>query len=148
MGAEYLSQFKDKKILTYCTGGIRCEKFTAHLLDEGFENVSQLHGGIVTYGKDPEVQGKLFDGTCYVFDSRVSVPVNRTESAVTIGKCLHCGEPCERFVNCANTVCDNQHLCCVECEFEYKRSCSPECSQADMNEFNPETAGTSKSHYR
>ena len=64
-------QFEDKKILTYCTGGIRCEKFSGWLLEEGFEDVGQLHGGIVTYGKDPEVQGELWDGQMYVFDERI-----------------------------------------------------------------------------
>src|SRR5690625_3972746 len=61
-----------KRILTYCTGGIRCEKFTGYLIKEGFEDVAQLEGGIVTYGKDPEVQGKLWDGLCYVFDNRLT----------------------------------------------------------------------------
>lgn len=68
---------KVKKILTYCTGGIRCEKFSGWLVREGYEDVSQLHGGIVTYGKDPEVQGELWDGQCYVFDERIAVPVNQ-----------------------------------------------------------------------
>src|SRR5690606_24974437 len=62
-----LSQYKDKKVIMYCTGGIRCEKLSGFFLREGFKDVSQLDGGIVTYGKDPEVKGRLFDGKCYVF---------------------------------------------------------------------------------
>lgn len=145
---ETLAQYRDKKVLTYCTGGIRCEKFSAMLLEEGFKDVSQLHGGIVTYGKDPEVQGKLFDGSCYVFDERVTVPVNRTDEARVISHCHYCGEECERYVNCANLDCDHQFLCCVECELAHRRSCSESCEVASNHEFDPETAGTSKSYYR
>src|SRR5699024_3762863 len=64
---ENKDQFMDKKIVTYCTGGIRCEKFSGYLLREGFENVSQLEGGIATYGKDPETKGEYWDGKMYVF---------------------------------------------------------------------------------
>ena len=63
-------QFEGKKILTYCTGGIRCEKFSGWLVREGFEDVSQLHGGIASYGKDPVAKGQLWDGQMYVFDER------------------------------------------------------------------------------
>ncbi|MBX7244090.1 MAG: rhodanese-related sulfurtransferase [Candidatus Sumerlaeaceae bacterium] len=145
---ENLAGMEDRKVLTYCTGGIRCEKLSALLLDEGFRDVAQLDGGIVTYGKDPVVQGHLFDGRCYVFDRRASVKINHTADATVVGRCLHCGEPCERMVNCANTECDNQHICCVECEFKHRRSCSEECQRAPLHEFDPATAGTSKSFYR
>ena len=110
--------------------------------------INQLEGGIVTYGKDPEVQGRLFDGSCYVFDERVTVPVNQTEEARVISHCHYCGTESERYVNCANLDCDHQFLCCVNCEFEHRRSCSPPCEVADNHEYNPETAGTSKSYYR
>ena len=59
----------------FCTGGIRCEKFSGFLVREGFGDVYQLEGGIVTYGKDPEVRGEKFAGKCYVFDERIGVPV-------------------------------------------------------------------------
>ncbi|MBS2969136.1 rhodanese-related sulfurtransferase [Metabacillus sp. KIGAM252] len=115
-----------KKILTYCTGGIRCEKFSGFLLKEGFEDVAQLHGGIVTYGKDAEVQGDLWDGQCYVFDERISVPVNRKEHVI-VGKDYFTGEPCERYTNCANPVCNKQILASEENEEKHYRSCSEEC---------------------
>ena len=57
-------QLDGKNIVTYCTGGIRCEKFSGWLVKEGFENVGQLHGGIATYGKDPETKGEYWDGKC------------------------------------------------------------------------------------
>ncbi|WP_082929230.1 oxygen-dependent tRNA uridine(34) hydroxylase TrhO, partial [Rhizobium aegyptiacum] len=63
-------QFDGKNIVTYCTGGIRCEKFSGWLVKEGFENVGQLHGGIATYGKDPETKGEYWVGKMYVFDER------------------------------------------------------------------------------
>jgi UPF0176 protein len=132
---ENLGQYKDKKVITYCTGGIRCEKLSGFLIKEGFRDVAQLHGGIVTYGKDPEVQGRLFDGKCYVFDERISVPINRTEEDVIISTCKHCGTPSDRYVNCANPWCNVQHFCCEACEDEHKRSCSPECAEHKDNRY-------------
>ncbi|MGF0004752.1 rhodanese-related sulfurtransferase [Bacillus altitudinis] len=121
-----------KKILTYCTGGVRCEKFSGWLKREGFEDVSQLDGGIVTYGKDPEVQGKLWDGQCYVFDNRLTVPVNQTEHVV-VGKDFFTGEPCERYVNCANPACNRKMIATEESEHKYMRSCSHECRTSERN---------------
>lgn len=115
-----------KKVLTYCTGGIRCEKFSGWLVREGFEDVGQLHGGIVTYGKDPEVKGELWDGQCYVFDDRISVPINQKEHVI-VGKDYYTGEPSERYVNCANPECDKRYISTEENEHKYLRSCSHEC---------------------
>ncbi|EQB38853.1 sulfurtransferase [Virgibacillus sp. CM-4] len=129
---ENKEQFKDKKVLTYCTGGIRCEKFSGWLLEEGFEDVNQLHGGIVTYGKDPEVQGDLWDGKCYVFDERISVPVNQKEHVV-VGVDYFDGKPCERYVNCANPDCNKQILCSEENEHTYLRGCTHECRVSPRN---------------
>ncbi|MBD7937773.1 MULTISPECIES: oxygen-dependent tRNA uridine(34) hydroxylase TrhO [Cytobacillus] len=123
---EHKDELSGKKILTYCTGGIRCEKFSGWLVREGFEDVSQLHGGIVTYGKDPEVQGELWDGQCYVFDERISVPINQKEHTI-VGKDHFTGEPCERYVNCANPDCDKRFMTTEENEHKYLRSCSDEC---------------------
>jgi len=97
--------FADKKILTYCTGGIRCEKFSGWLKREGYgESVGQLHGGIATYAKDPEVKGQLWDGQMFVFDRRRSVPINQVEHVI-VGKDFFTGEPTERYTNCANPEC-------------------------------------------
>ncbi|MEK3853774.1 oxygen-dependent tRNA uridine(34) hydroxylase TrhO [Cytobacillus sp. FSL H8-0458] len=124
----------DKKIITYCTGGIRCEKFSGWLVKEGFEDVAQLHGGIVTYGKDPEVQGQLWDGQLYVFDDRIGVPVNQKEHVI-VGKDYFTGEPCERYVNCANPACNKKILCSEENEHKYMRSCSDECRMHPRNRY-------------
>jgi len=132
---ENLSSYKDKTILTYCTGGVRCEKLTAFMLSEGFDHVAQLHGGIVTYGKDDRIKGKLWDGLCYVFDQRIAVPINHTDEYVPVSACLHCGIPCDRYVNCANLDCHKQHFCCDPCEKNTRRSCSEECQRALRHEF-------------
>ncbi|ULT54703.1 rhodanese-related sulfurtransferase [Neobacillus drentensis] len=131
---ENKQEFEGKKILTYCTGGIRCEKFSGWLLKEGFEDVSQLEGGIVTYGKDPEVQGDLWDGQLYVFDERISVPVNHKEHVV-VGKDYFTGEPCERYVNCANPECNKKILCSEANEHKHLRSCSHECRVHPRNRY-------------
>jgi UPF0176 protein len=126
--------FEGKKVLTYCTGGIRCEKFSGWLVREGFEDVAQLHGGIATYGKDPEVKGQLWDGQMYVFDERIAVPINQVEHVI-VGKDHFTGEPCERYVNCANPDCNDKILCSEENEHKYLRSCSDECRVHPSNRY-------------
>ncbi|MDM5213948.1 rhodanese-related sulfurtransferase [Peribacillus sp. RS7] len=131
---ENKQMFEGKKILTYCTGGIRCEKFSGWLVEEGFEDVSQLHGGIATYGKDPEVQGDLWDGQMYVFDERIAVPINQKEHVI-VGRDIYSGEPCERYVNCANPECNKKILCSEENEHKYMRSCTHECRVHPRNRY-------------
>ena len=126
-----LKDAKDKTILTYCTGGIRCEKLTGVLLNEGFTDVAQLDGGIATYGKDAEVQGRLFDGKMYVFDERISVRVNQTDENITVGKCHHCGTPTDEYINCVDDTCHLQHLVCEECLDSHQGYCSEECHTHD-----------------
>lgn len=121
-----LSKYKDKKILAYCTGGIRCEKFTGVLLKEGFKDVYQLHGGIVSYGKNPKTLGEDFEGKCYVFDERISVEVNKV-NPVVVAKCHHCGKPNERYVNCSNEKCHMHFILCEECDDKFNGACSQEC---------------------
>jgi UPF0176 protein len=128
---ENMNEHKDKPVLTYCTGGIRCEKLSGFLLKEGFKEVYQLEGGIVTYGKDEEVKGRLFDGKCYVFDERISVPINHTEEDVVVGRCHHCGNPADRYINCADDTCHMQYIVCDECEQEHKGYCSDKCEDHD-----------------
>ncbi len=130
-----IDQLKNKKILTYCTGGIRCEKFSGLLIREGCMDVSQLKGGIIAYSKDPETRGSMFEGKCYVFDERISVEVNFAEGYTLVGKCFHCGKPHDRYVNCAHLSCHFQFICCEECETRYKRSCCKECEDAEDHEF-------------
>jgi UPF0176 protein len=128
-------KYKDKKVLTYCTGGVRCEKLTGLLMNEGFKNVYQLQGGIINYSQDAELKGKMFEGKCYVFDERISVPVNFADEYTLTGKCYHCGKAADRYVNCANLDCHMQHFECEECEEKWARSCSEECMNAPRHEI-------------
>lgn len=124
-----LEQYKDKKVLTYCTGGIKCEKASAFLLKQGFKEVYQLHGGIINYGK--EVGGYDFEGDCYVFDNRVHVPVNTVNPKV-ISSCANCGHVTTRMVNCANPHCNEHFVQCENCGVDLKGNCSVQCSMSAM----------------
>jgi UPF0176 protein len=119
-----LAQFKDKKILTYCTGGIKCEKASALLLHEGFPEVYQLHGGIIKYGK--EAGGEDFEGKCYVFDNRLTVDVNQI-NPVVISTCYNCGKHTDKMINCANPECNEHFTQCDECGTKLEGACSTEC---------------------
>jgi len=121
---EELSKFKDKKIITYCTGGIKCEKASAFLLEQGFENVYQLHGGIIKYGI--EEGGEDFEGKCYVFDNRVAVDVNKVNPKI-VSTCFVCGTLSDRMVNCANPICNNHIPICENCGWQKDGACSAEC---------------------
>ncbi|MCC4722698.1 rhodanese-related sulfurtransferase [Salinicoccus sp. RF5] len=131
---ENRDMLEGKRILTYCTGGIRCEKFSGWLKREGFEDVGQLHGGIATYGKDPEVKGQNWDGMMYVFDERLTVPVNQVEHNV-VGRDHFDGTPCERYINCANPECNDQILASEENEAKHLGGCSLECTKHPRNRY-------------
>ena len=119
-----IEQYKNKKIVTVCTGGIKCEKASALLLKEGFKNVYQLHNGIIGYAKD--TGGKDFDGVLYVFDGRVSIPVNEV-NPTAIASCKKCGTPTTRNLNCANVECNEQFNMCEDCAELMEGACSEEC---------------------
>jgi len=134
---ENLADAKGRKILTYCTGGIRCEKLSGFLLREGFRDVYQLEGGIVNYGKDEDVRGADFEGQCYVFDRRIAVEVNRTGTRTVVSQCRRCGEPSERYVNCAWKPCNAQVFLCDRCEAARGRYCG-DCGRGEGAEGTPE----------
>ena len=125
---------RGKNILTYCTGGIRCEKFSGFLKAEGHEHVGQLKGGIVTYGKDEVARGQLWDGQCYVFDKRLKVPINRVEHVI-VGRDHFDGTPCERQINCANPDCNKQILASIENEHKHLGGCTIACSKHPRNRY-------------
>lgn len=131
---ENKDKFIDKRVVTYCTGGVRCEKFSGWLVREGFKDVGQLHGGITTYGKDEIVKGELWDGQMYVFDGRISVPINRVEHKI-VGRDYFDQTPCERYVNCGNPFCNKQILCSQENEDKYLRGCCHECRTHEKNRY-------------
>ncbi|MBI3233505.1 MAG: rhodanese-related sulfurtransferase [Bacteroidetes bacterium] len=119
-----LEHIKNKKVITYCTGGIKCEKASAYLIERGFKDVYQLHGGIVKYAK--ETGGKDFEGVCYVFDNRVTVPVNQINPKV-ISVCYCCGTSSTRMINCANPECNEHVPMCEECGWKMAGACSDTC---------------------
>ena len=131
---ENKEKFMDKKVVTYCTGGIRCEKFSGWFLREGVENVAQLHGGIATYGKDPEVKGEMWDGKMYVFDDRISVEINQVDKQI-IGKDWFDGTPCERYINCGNPSCNRQMITSEENEAKHLGGCCYDCAASETNRY-------------
>ncbi len=111
---DKLEELKPKKVLMYCTGGIRCEKASALLRSRGFENVFQLHGGIVTYQE--QFGNEHWQGECFVFDQRMTVRVD--EGLVQIGRCAHTGRATSRFVNCLHDPCHKLFILSEEAERE------------------------------
>lgn len=128
---------KDKPVITYCTGGIRCEKLSGFLRREGFDEVYQLDGGIVTYGKDPEVRGRDFEGLCYVFDERIGVEVNHTETRRIITRCRVCGTEEARYGNCRWPDCNEQIFVCPSCRESHGLFCGEICREAARAEGIP-----------
>ncbi|WP_142112815.1 rhodanese-related sulfurtransferase [Rarobacter incanus] len=103
---------KDKAVITYCTGGVRCEILSVLMKNRGFNEVYQIEGGIVRYGEQFG-SGGLWDGTLYVFDGRGSVAFGA--DARTLGRCTLCGGATDRYLNCADAACTHQRLACREC---------------------------------
>ena len=118
---------KKNKIITYCTGGVKCEKASAYLRKNGYENVYQLHGGIIKYGI--EENGKNFQGKCYVFDNRIVKDINKVNPKV-IGRCYITGERTDRMVNCANSECNRHFTLSEEGAKKYKGCCSKDCMES------------------
>jgi UPF0176 protein len=105
---------------------------------QGFDDVNQLHGGILRYAK--EEQGKHFKGKCFVFDDRLVVPVNEEETE-PIAYCEISGEPADRYVNCANMDCNKLFIACEGAVHKYEGCCSEECMKSPRRRpFNPDEA--------
>lgn len=115
---------KDRPVVTYCTGGIRCEVLSVLLRNRGFRDVYQLDGGIVRYGEAYGNEG-LWDGSLYVFDRRMHVEFS--PDARSLGRCAQCDEPTPRYVNCADPQCRRQFLCCESCTDSGARTRCPQC---------------------
>jgi UPF0176 protein len=124
--AKTLEKYKDKNVVTYCTGGIRCEKASAYLREKGFEKVRQLHGGIHEYGQ--KAGGKYFEGEMFVFDKRLHMPVNTTNPTI-ISECKYCQKKVARYIDCVIESCPELFICCEECQQQYHSTCSDECRQ-------------------
>ena len=116
---------KDKNLLMYCTGGIRCEKASAWMKHIGFKNVFQLNGGIIKYAQEVKEQGieNKFIGKNFVFDERLGERI--TEDIIAV--CHQCGKPCDDHTNCKNDGCHLLFIQCKECAEKYNNCCSDSC---------------------
>lgn len=111
--SDKYDDIKDKKVVTYCTGGIRCEVISAMMKKRGFKDVYQIDGGIVKYGEAYGDDG-LWEGSLRVFDGRMTVEFS--DHAVTIGECTHCAGKTSNFENCAHMECNDLVLICEDCK--------------------------------
>ncbi|MFT7327845.1 MAG: UPF0176 protein [Crocinitomicaceae bacterium] len=125
--AAELSGSENKKILLYCTGGIRCEKASAYLKDKGFKDTNQLHGGIIDYKHQVEREGleNRFLGSNYVFDKRDPEKIGD----IIISHCNQCKNKCDRHVNCVNYACNLLFLQCMHCKQKMEMTCSTSCKE-------------------
>ncbi len=122
-----LEAYKNKKIITYCTGGIRCEKASAFLKENGFNDVFQIKGGILKFGE--QFPDTYWEGKCFVFDDRLAVDINN-QNKNPLTNCDWCGKGCDNYLNCHNLDCDKLFICCDECKDAYNKSCSTQCVSA------------------
>ncbi len=123
------NSIKDKPIISYCTGGIRCEILSVLMKNRGFSNVYQLDGGIVSFGKaypkDP-----LWKGSCYVFDGRILEKFS--ESSEVVGTCCKCGDTTENYSHCANERCSSQMLLCEKCDNGVRTQYCVACAEENL----------------
>ena len=122
---------KDKPVVTYCTGGIRCELLSAHMKQKGFTDVYQIDGGIVKYGEAYRDDG-LWEGKLYVFDNRMVTGFS--DKAKDIGDCVHCGGKTSNFENCANKVCNDLVLICKDCHTKTTVCAKDECGKVRVEQ--------------
>jgi UPF0176 protein len=123
--SDKYDHIKDKPVVTYCTGGIRCEILSSLMKNRGFKEVYQIDGGIVKYGEKYKDEG-LWEGSLFVFDGRMGVKFS--DDGEDIGDCVHCGERTSRYTNCGNQACNDLILVCENCRA--KLLC-PRCAKKD-----------------
>lgn len=125
MAVEMMKEDKERNIIMYCTGGIRCEKASAWMLHNGFRNVYHVEGGIINYARQAKELGieNKFIGKNFVFDERLGERI----SGDIIAKCHQCGKPCDHHVNCLNSGCHLLFIQCSGCFQKYEGCCSEEC---------------------
>ncbi len=125
--AEMLNEKKEKNVIMYCTGGIRCEKASAYLKYKGYKNVYQLDGGIIEYARQVEQQGlpNKFIGKNFVFDERLGERI----SDDVVATCHLCGTQCDTHTNCANDACHLLFIQCPDCAKDYDGCCSVKCKE-------------------
>lgn len=129
---QNLEQFKDKQVLMYCTGGIRCERATAYLKSKNVtKEVYQIQGGIHRYIE--QFPDGYFRGKNYVFDGRVTVQVNND----VLSQCYTCKITCDEYTNCINASCNRQYVSCAPCLEQLANACSTICNELVINKKVP-----------
>ena len=128
MAVDMLSEVRDKPVIMYCTGGIRCEKASAYFKQQGFENVFHLEGGIIEYARKAREQGLpiLFKGKNFVFDARLGERISED----VIAHCHQCGTPCDDHTNCTYDGCHLLFIQCPACRQKMEGCCSEYCKDA------------------
>ncbi len=127
---DSLSHLKNKTVLTVCTGGVRCEKASGYLMSEGFSDVYQLDGGIVSYME--KYPNENFLGKLYVFDNRITMGFYTDDpNHKIVGRCVVCNSASERLTNCHNNDCHRQMIACGACEQQMAENflCKTECKE-------------------
>lgn len=124
---DHLKGMEDKKVVMYCTGGIRCEKASAYFKFKGFKDVNHLQGGIIQYAQEVKEQNleSKFRGINFVFDERIGERITDD----VLSKCHQCGKPNDRHVNCKNDDCHLLFIQCPECEEKMQGCCTPKCME-------------------
>jgi UPF0176 protein len=127
-----IEHLKGKTVVTTCTGGIRCEKASGFLVANGFSDVYQLYGGMVTYME--KYPNGHFLGKLYVFDGRVTMAFNETDpDRVVVGRCDKCKKPAEEYVNCGLDECHRHFICCQDCRSDNDKAyCDSKCEMLDL----------------
>ena len=125
MAVDMMKDNKDKNIIMYCTGGIRCEKASAFMLHHGFNHVFHLQGGVINYAREAKASGleTKFIGKNFVFDDRLGERI--TEDIIS--KCHQCGKPADTHTNCKNDGCHLLFIQCEDCAIKFDGCCSSEC---------------------
>ena len=129
-------------VMMYCTGGIRCEYYSAVLKKEGFEKVYQLDGGVIQYGL--EEGSEHWKGKLFVFDDRLVVPLSEDREVISV--CTHCKAPNEVYYNCANMDCNELFFCCLDCLKEHRGCCSAPCQEGRVRPYQENAKPFRKCH--
>jgi len=128
-----LDAFKDKEVLMYCTGGVRCERATAYVNLKGVaKKVYHIQGGIQRYTE--QYPDGFFRGSNYVFDSRVNIKINDD----ILSTCALCTTPWDQYINCKNALCNKHFLACPACVQTYNHTCSQNCQTLVLAKQTPE----------
>ena len=142
LAAEVAERVKgqDRKVMMYCTGGIRCEVFSSLLRQRGVDQVYQLQDGVLGYGEGSAEETRHWEGNLFVFDDRMVVPIDGVvggEKDSPVSRCRHCGEVTEMVYNCHGLSCNAVFVSCLQCAADMQGYCSRSCMEGAKEPFKP-----------